>query len=200
MWMNLKSRFGWVGLAMLVGAAIAAPAAQATPVTYDFTVEFVPFWSGPLQGAPNETGSFTFDSSSITPGTTNYAPGLLTSLDFWHNGIHYDETTANTGYLYFGPDGDLWNFVFGTNCSVVTHDCYEDLGTNQWSARFGLNGFIFAHPSSNQNVWTANVTFALVPYIPPEDPTSVPEPGTLGLFGLGALIIGVGLARRRRFG
>lgn len=190
---NHRTRFGWLGVAMLAGLAFVAPVAQATPVTYDFTIVFQPFPAyGPLAGT-TETGTFTFDSSSIVPSGGNSGPGLLTSLDFTHNGIHYDETTANTGYLSFDSVGNLLGFGFGNDCP--SGNCTFIVGTNDWMAGFGGQNFWYTAPGFD-TAWPGELSYAFVPYVPPS-PTGVAEPGALGTmaFGLGLLAI---LYRRRR--
>ena len=150
-----------------------APVAEATPVNYDFSVQVI---TDPSLSAD---GTFSFDSSSITPGSTNTATGLLTALDFTFNGITYDANTANTGFLSFDADGKLTNILFGTNCDTVK-TC-----SLPWFARSGK--FTYGRPG------TGRVTFSLAPVAVP-----VPEPGALGLFGLGALLIGLFVGVRRR--
>jgi hypothetical protein len=55
-----------------------APAAKATPITYDFTVTGT---SGSLNGTVSR-GSFSYYSSSIGPGGGEDATGFLTGLSF----------------------------------------------------------------------------------------------------------------------
>jgi hypothetical protein len=174
----------------------AAPAAQATPVTYNFTVAFPddPLF-GPLAGAGDETGSFTFDSSIIMTGSVT-GLNLLTDLDFWHNGIHYDETTANTGsvgYLTFDAGGNLVGMNFGNDCRVEWASCSAAPMTNGWAATSCCGGFVYGTPDTG-SVWWGELAYALVPYVPP---VSVPEPGALGIMtaGLGLLTV---MYRRRR--
>lgn len=192
---NARPRLAWLALGALAGAVCIAPVAQATPVTYNFTVEFSPYpeVSGPLAGAATETGSFTFDSSSITPDAVNVAPGLLTALDFVHNGILYDETTANTGHLIFDQVGDLTGFDFGTDCR--TGSCSANNHSNDWAAMPGLYNFRYGTPDT-EYAWVGILTYALVPYSSP-DPTGVPEPGALGTMTLGLALLAI-LYRRRR--
>jgi len=100
--------------AITVVAFVAAPRAEASVVTYDFTVNVT---SGPLSGT-SENGSFSCDSSSITPGKINNATDLLTALNFTSNGITYNATTANPGSLGFDSTGALTSLVFGTSCTA----------------------------------------------------------------------------------
>ena len=181
---NFRSRAAWLGLAAIAVAVFVAPAVQATPVTYDFTVN-IP--TGPLAGT-NEKGSFSYDSSSITPGAENDTFGLLTALNFTFNGIAYNASTANTGFLTFDSAGNLTEFVFGTWCDDPG-SCATGPYRNDWYAT-SFAGIWYGVLDSDQ-VFTGELTWALAP-------ASVPEPGTLGLFGLGALVIGAFARRRRR--
>jgi hypothetical protein len=103
-------------LAATVAAfAFAVPSTfsvKAAPITYSFSVTAT---SGLLVGT-TEIGNFTYDSSSVVPNGVNKNIGLLTALNFTWNGIAYDETTANTGFLIFDPAGNLSSGSFGTDC------------------------------------------------------------------------------------
>ena len=161
---------------MFAAAALGfsfAPVAEATPVNYDFSVQVI---TDPSLSAD---GTFSFDSSSITPGATNTATGLLTALDFTFNGITYDATTANTGFLSFDADGNLTNILFGTNCDKVKNCSLP------WFARSGT--FTYGRPG------TGKLSYSLATAAVP-----VPEPSMLGLFGMGALLIGLFFGTRRR--
>lgn len=175
-------------LLLMFAAAVAlpfAPAAHATPINYDFTVHII---SGPLRST-DANGSFSYDSSSIRPGGTNSALGLLTTLDFTFDGITYTAATANTGYLSFDAAGDLSNILFGTNC--VAGDCTLVRGKS-WVSRSGTFTYI-SSPTGRPG--TGQLKFSLV-----AGPVAVPEPGTLGMFGLGALLLGLFVGTRRRLG
>lgn len=185
-----------VTLAALVIAVFVAPAAQATAITYNFTVDVT---SGPLSGV-HENGSFTYDSSSVILSNMNDAQGLLTALVFTFNGINLNAGTANTGYLVFDSAGNLSGFTFGSGCTTT---CHVYPGTDSWIATgidFGaaVGGFAYTTPAMIDDYGLGDVTYALAPDVGPGPPTSVPEPSTLGLFGLGALMIGLFVGRRRR--
>lgn len=184
---NLGAKTTFLMFAVAAAAFSFAPATQATPVKYDFTVNVA---TGPLFGT-TANGSFSFDSSSVVRGGTNNAIGLLDALDFKFNGITYDAGTANTGFLSFDAAGNLTNILFGSNCSATRCDLPPDAS---WQARSGffsygaLDGFGRFRPG------TGLLSFSLA-----TGPVSVPEPGTLGLFGLGALLLGLFVSARRRF-
>jgi hypothetical protein len=180
MLMNLRRQAVLLALALTAAAAVFTPAAMATPITYNFTVNVN---NGPLAGTV-ENGTFAYDSSSVVPGGFNNATGLLTGLAFTFNGTTYNAGTANTGYLAFDGSGALTYFVFGNNCFAGT--CAATPGTNQWWVSPGTGGFVYSLPGLGTDN-DGNVTFALV---------TVPEPGALGLFGFGLLLLGLGARRR----
>lgn len=182
----MSARYGFKVACFVLAAAAAAisfaPAAEATPVTHDFAVHVT---SGPLAGSV-ENGSFSYDSSSITPGGFNSASGLLTAFDFTFDGITYDAGSANTGLLGFDAAGDLTSFFISSSC--ISLGCTFSAGTENFTVTPGMNGFVYS-TSSFQNYGFGDVTFAPVR-------ASVPEPGTLGLFGFGLLLLGAAARRR----
>ena len=180
---NLGSKARWLVFTAIAVAVFVAPAAEATPINYNFKVDVT---AGPLAGT-TDNGSFSYDSSSVTPGTYNSAVGLLTALDFTFNGTTYNAGTANTGWLGFGPTGNLTSFAFGTNCSSGFCSVADD--TDQWFAGPGV--FVYSTLTANGG-FRGNVTYALAGSLP------VPEPGALGMFGLGTLAIGLLVGLRRR--
>lgn len=180
---NLGSKFCGLVLAAAIVVFSFATAAQATPINYDFTVDVT---TGPLSGT-TANGSFSYDSSSITPGAYNLAMGLLTAFDFTFNGIAYGAATANTGWLAFDAAGNLNDFAFGNSCGPGS--CGITISLNDWFVSTGFFGYGLPAFSG---IGEGGVTYALAP-------VNVPEPGTPGLFGLGALVmIGLLVGRRRR--
>ena len=96
---------------VVVGLVLLS-AAEARPVTYEFVVTAT---DGPLQGQTS-VGTFTFDRSLITDAySVVAAPDLITQLSFDWNGVHFDETSANTGALAF-EGGRLIYTLFGNEC------------------------------------------------------------------------------------
>lgn len=179
----MRTKFlGLLGVALLAGAL----AAHAAPITYSFTVNAGS--SGPLAGQ-TATGSMTFDSSIIPAGGGNVsATGLLTGLSFTWEGVSYNASTANTGWMDFTSSGGFVDAMFGPNCAAGT--CGVTGSTNQWDINLwgdfsGL--FMYAVPGYPQNIFNGTVTQAY----------SAPEPDTIALFalGLGALLF---FTRRRR--
>jgi PEP-CTERM motif len=161
-------------LVMIAVGLLAGPmAANAVPVTYQFTVS----------DGLNSSGFFTYDDSIIPlGGGTLFQTGLLTDLAFTWNGVAYDETTANTGILSFDSSGGLTFARFGTHCSGGTCSVLPD--TPSWSL---TGGFFFSGGDGSVTTYEG-LRMGRV--------SSVPEPGTLALFGLG--LAGLGFARRRR--
>lgn len=167
-------------LSFLLGLAVALGTSplQAAPVTYDFTV---------TEGGVSSSGHFTFDDSIIPDGYDIVHGPVLTDLSFTWNSIAYDETTANTGWLRFDPDGELIDATFGTNCSETS--CLTPPSTSDWYFAY------FYSPSSygefqDAGGKTRDVKSSL-------RISAVPEPGALALIGIGLAGIAAGLRRRQ---
>jgi len=167
---------------MIAALFVISPlAANADLINVDFTVTGT---SGPLIGVMS-SGFFTFDDSVIPGGGGLVGQiGLLTDLSFSWNGIAYDETTANTGWLSFDALETLDDFGFGTNCDAGV------CALNSWDTGFILAGPIFRYSittSAGSGIYAGDGAYSI---------RSVPDPGTLALLGIG--LIGMGLARRNK--
>jgi hypothetical protein len=175
------------GIALTLTAALNA---NASPITFSFSVTAT---SGPLDGI-TENGTFTYDSSSIIPGGGfNFDPELLTGLNFTWNGITYNQTTANTGFLEFDSSGNLTEAFFGDDC--MPGGCQIAGGSNDWalSAVPGETApnFSYATPSIPTDIFGGTVATALSP---------IPEPSALALVGVGVaglMLVGARLRSRR---
>jgi hypothetical protein len=165
------------GFALTLAVALNA---NASPITFSFSVTAT---SGPLDGI-TENGTFTYDSSSIIPGGGfNFDPELLTGLNFTWNGITYNQTTANTGFLEFDSSGNLTEAFFGDDC--MPGGCQIAGGTNDWSlsAIPGETAPNFTYATPSTSFFEGNsVTTALSP---------IPEPSTLALVGVGVGVAGL---------
>jgi hypothetical protein len=161
----------------LLLALLLLRAADAAPLNHAFSVTAT---SGPLAGV-TASGTFSYDSSTVVPGGENLHTGLLTALDFTWNGILYDETTANTGGLFFDAAGDLIRALFGTNCS--TGLCSVFFGMEEWAVS-APGPFAYAMPGST-SVFDGTARL-------------VPEPSALSLLGIA--VAGLVLLQGRRAG
>jgi hypothetical protein len=171
------------GFALTLAAAFHA---NAFPIAYSFSATPT---AGPLDGV-TENGTFTYDSSSIVPGGGNSSTGLLTALNLTWNGIAYNQTTANTGFLVFDPGGDLVYATFGNNCVAGT--CTVNSGNEEWyiNAEPGVTGSLSYSTPSSDDFFGGTVTTAL---------SAVPEPSAFTLLGVGIVgLMFIGAAQRPR--
>lgn len=173
-------------LAVATAAALLAPAAHATPITYDFTVTNL---TGALAGN-TYNGTFSFDSSLVQPNQWVIGTGLLSSLNFSFAGIDHTTANTNTGFLEFNDQGGLNGFQFGSNCDGAS--CA--IGPTTWIVDVPgyAPGFQFSDNTLAGN-YTGQVDFSLASSV-----AAVPEPGALGVFGFGLTLLGMGALIKRR--
>ena len=162
---------------MGVAIALVAVPAQAAPLSYSFEVTAT---SGTLNGT-TATGMFTFNDTIIPPGGGPvYGINLLTDLSFTWNGISYDESSANTGWLTFDASGKLIYPGFGNNCNAGS------CGVERISVQWYVTGDSYFAYSTGEEIGEGTSSF--------KPAAAVPEPTTMLLLGLGL----VGLAGVRR--
>ena len=168
-------------LALAAAGISFVPAAQASPVNYNFTVTVT---SGSLAGTV-QNGSFSYDSSISSPYGYDTQSGELTAFNFSFDGKKYDASTANTGLLGFDGGGNLNSFYISSSCA----QCNFGAGNDNFSLTASpTNGFVYSTPSDFFEY--GDVTYSLAG-------VAVPEPGVLGVFSFGLLLLG-GIAARRR--
>lgn len=161
------------------------PLCHSAPLTYQFTVTAL---TGPLAGQTSQ-GSFSFDSSVIIPGSTVQQSGLLTTLDFTWDSIHYDETSADTGFLKFHNDGTLASALFGSNC--VLGSCSVSANAlGQWIIIKSTNP-IYSPPPVFYYGTPQGVYDGFVDYL-------VPEPASLHTMAVGLVVLALASIRIRR--
>lgn len=170
-------------LAWLAAALLAAPMAQATTVTYDFTTT-------------GGNGFFSYDDANTT--TVARPSGFFAGGDVWYDGLSFSfEGSAITPSVI-----GVYNNLFGaTDCVIVAGvGTFPFLGlcgsqntfvTNELSVVDGRTLADFSYQAifaaSGRTVHTVTSL---------TQRTAVPEPGTLALFGF--TLLGLGLGQRHR--
>jgi opacity protein-like surface antigen len=132
-------------------------------------------------------------SISRVTGGPIAANGTDTSGDAWtHTGnVNFMQRATTLGNTGWADNTEyLFEIIFNPGNIQVSVDGVEQFNINGVfeNGSFGFYNF------SQQDVRYAGITEDVS--IPTDPPTTVPEPGTIGLLGIG--LIGLGLARRRR--
>jgi len=184
-------------LAMALLAALSfAPVAEASVISFDFTVTIT---SGPLKGQVDK-GSFSYSSRSIPPSDVNRAKGLLTALNFTFDGVAYNALTANTGALIFDAADNLSTALFGTNCNAGS--CYIDPDAGgEWF----VSGASFSYVSSPFKEGSGAVSYKPVSAVLEPStwattaiPSAIPEPSAWVMMAIGFAGLGFAGCRASR--
>ena len=185
------------GLAAALALLLGATAAEAGPITVDFTVTSNSVSNPSYDTGVTGGGYFTFDDALMPVGGSglvgNPILGLAT-LDLYFNwfGVSFDESTAKIGTLTF-TGGVLSNWTIGGTyspaiCGFLRYACTSSGGTAPDFDALGSGGLAFT------DAQRAGLAYGPVQWS--VRPTAVPEPSTLALFGLG--FAGLTIMRRRR--
>jgi PEP-CTERM motif-containing protein len=184
-------------LAAALALLMSAMAAEAVPVTVDFTVTSNEVSNPSWQRGVTGSGYFTFDDALMPDAGSGMVgnPILgLPTLDLFFNwfGVSFDESTAKIATLSF-TDGVLTNWTIGGTyspaaCGFLRYACTSSGGTAPDFDALGSGGLAFT------DAQRAGLAYGPVQWS--VRPTAVPEPSTLALFGLG--IAGLAIVRRRR--
>ena len=185
---------------------IVAPWLVNASANLDWATRLLPFMEaggGVLWEDPNNLGDLagsgiTFGGTGgyINSGLTLVAPFDENGAESWYH-VHYGITAITSD----------WD-VFSTDANSSIHGVYGEFGSNGGRMVLGVSDNLY-HPDMttaaaigpynlliNELAWIGTGNVSGDPTAPPPGPSSVPEPGTLFLLGLGLF----GLAGRKKIG
>ena len=185
-------------VAAALALLVSALAAEAAPITVDFSVTSNDVSNPSYGSGVVGTGYFTFDDSLLPAGGSGRIGNPivpLPTLDFFFNwfDVSFDESTAAIASLTF-VDGVLTDWMIGgsyspATCGFLRYACTSSGGQQADFDGFATGGIAFTDAQRPGLAYGNPIEWSV-------RDTSVPEPGTLALFGLGAL--GLAFTHRRR--
>jgi len=184
--------------------ALVAPAANAIPVRYDFSITLTSVQgTQPGTGNANGSGFVVFDSDLAALGVPSGRVGDLNTplptldLSFDWLGMHFDATNGTLGALYLDSFGAIngWSIdgLLPANACGPAFQCVQ-WGTSDFNilahgSALGGGGIALLTQAGVNGVAIGNVSWTV------SEVRNVPEPGTLGLLALG--MFGAALRRRK---
>ncbi len=180
--------------------ALVAPAANAIPVRYDFTITNVQFQGiPPGAGTADGSGYVVFDTDLAALATGGHlGDAFLPTIDLSFDwlGLHFGPANGSLSEVYFDSSGNPYRWDLdgivsggcGFNCVQWGTNDFTIAGTGMPGSLTGGGTALLTQAGVN-GVAVGNVSWTQV------DIRSVPEPGTLGLLALG--MFGAALRRRK---
>lgn len=188
-----KTRIRLATITALIGASIGV--AQATPYVWTDSYD-------PADIRISAGQSITYQHNILDPASGSFRPGIDTitsaSLTLW---LYDDAFFGDLPYIgdaqetvSFNFDGGSWSSAQAVGGNALIGDAFSFFSL----ANLLSDGLITVGVGGQSGDFKFDKSFLTVRGDKAGGVTSVPEPGTLMLFGLG--LLGVGVASRRRRG